>query len=61
VFRLGLDAGNDVVARISFRNAESRNYLTRSEVATMDFFRSRIGAPVPKVLSGTRPQIITWI
>jgi aminoglycoside phosphotransferase (APT) family kinase protein len=51
VFRLGLDTGNDVVARIPFRNAGPRSLLTRSEVATMDFVRSRIGAPVPKVLA----------
>lgn len=51
VFRLSLDTGNDVVARIPFRNAGPRSLLTRSEVATMDFVRSRIGAPVPKVLA----------
>ena len=51
VFRLGLDTGNDVVARIPFRSAGPRSLLTRSEVATMDFVRSRIGAPAPKVLA----------
>ena len=51
VFRLGLDTGNDVVARIRFRNAGPQSLLTRSEVATMDFVRSRTGAPVPKVLA----------
>ena len=51
VYRLGLNTGNDAVARIPFRNAGPRSILTRSEMATMDFVRSRIGAPVPKVLA----------
>jgi hypothetical protein len=51
VFRLGLDTGNDVVARIPFCNSGPQSLITRSEVATMDFVRSRIGAPAPKVLA----------
>jgi len=51
VFRLGLDTGNDVITCIPFRNAGPLSLLTHSEVATMDFGRSRIGAPVPKVLA----------
>ena len=46
-----MDTGEDVVARIPFRNAGPLSLLTRSEVATMDFVRTRIGAPIPKVLA----------
>ena len=34
VFRLGLDTGDDIVARIPFRNAGPRSLLTRSEVSS---------------------------
>ncbi|KAF9485554.1 hypothetical protein BDN70DRAFT_871224 [Pholiota conissans] len=51
VFRLALSNGKDVVARIPFPNAGPRGLLTRSEVATMDFVRSRLASPIPKVLA----------
>ncbi|KAF9485545.1 hypothetical protein BDN70DRAFT_591828 [Pholiota conissans] len=52
VFSLGLSNGKNVIARIPFPNAGPRSILTRSEVATMDFVRSRFGgAPIPKVLA----------
>ncbi|KDQ17263.1 hypothetical protein BOTBODRAFT_64281 [Botryobasidium botryosum FD-172 SS1] len=51
IFCLGLSNGEEVIARMPFRNAGSRHLTTRSEVATMDFLRSRLGALVPKVLA----------
>jgi hypothetical protein len=51
VFRLCFDIGNDLIARIPFRNAGPRSLLTQSEVATMDFVRTHLGAPIPKVLT----------
>ena len=51
VLRFGFEVGRDVVARTLSRNSGPRSLLTRSEVATMDFVRSRLGAPVPKVLA----------
>lgn len=47
IFRLGLANGKDVIVRIPFRYAGPRNLLTISEVATMDFVRSRLGVLVP--------------
>lgn len=46
-----MDDGREVVARIPFRNAGPRQIMTQSEVATMDFLRTRLNAPIPKVLS----------
>lgn len=51
IFRLSFDTGNNLIARIPFPNAGPRSFLTRSEVATMDFVRTRLDAPVPKVLA----------
>ena len=50
-FASSLRTEKDVIARIPFPNAGPRNLFTKSEVATMDFVRSRLGAPVPKVLA----------
>ncbi|RYP57608.1 hypothetical protein DL769_009386 [Monosporascus sp. CRB-8-3] len=59
VFRLVLDDGSAVIARIPNPNAGSPRWTTASEVATMDFVRippsppalSILGLPVPKVLA----------
>lgn len=51
VFLLGMDNGTEVIARNPFKNAGPRRLLTQSEVATMDFARTRLGIPVPKVLA----------
>ncbi|KAF9485544.1 kinase-like protein [Pholiota conissans] len=50
VFRLRLSNNKTVIARIPFPNAGPQSILTRSEVATMDFLRTR-NVPVPKVLA----------
>jgi hypothetical protein len=43
--------GKEVIARIPFRNAGPRQLTTQSEVATVDFLRSRLQAPIPKILA----------
>jgi hypothetical protein len=53
IFLLTMNSGAEVIARMPFPNAGPRSLMTRSEVATMDFdfVRTRLGAPVPKVLA----------
>jgi hypothetical protein len=51
VFLLTMDDGQEVVAKIPFRNAIPARYLTASEVATMDFLRNQLQIPVPKVFA----------
>ncbi|KAJ2986726.1 hypothetical protein NUW58_g4892 [Xylaria curta] len=51
VFRLTMDNGSTVVARIPNLNTGSPRWTTASEVATMDFALSILGLPVPKVLA----------
>ncbi len=51
IFRISFAGGKDVVARIAFPTAGPKGLLTRSEVATMDFIRSRLGPRIPKVLA----------
>ncbi|GAP91259.2 putative phosphotransferase enzyme family protein [Rosellinia necatrix] len=51
VFRLLMDNGTAVIARIPNPNAGSARLTTASEVATMDFALSILGLPVPKVLA----------
>ncbi|KAI1821833.1 kinase-like domain-containing protein [Xylaria intraflava] len=51
VFRLVMDNGLAVVARIPNPKTGSARWTTASEVATMEFARSILGIPVPKVLA----------
>ncbi|KMP06014.1 hypothetical protein CIRG_05695 [Coccidioides immitis RMSCC 2394] len=51
VFRLQMEDGTTVIARIPHPNAGPATYTTASEVATMEFARSVLGIPVPKVLT----------
>ncbi|KAI1305469.1 kinase-like domain-containing protein [Xylaria venustula] len=51
VFRLVMDNGSAIIARIPNPNAGSPRWTTASEVATMDFALSILGLPVPKVLA----------
>ncbi|KAF2756096.1 hypothetical protein EJ05DRAFT_502559 [Pseudovirgaria hyperparasitica] len=51
VFRLVMDDGTVVIARIPNPNAGPLFKTTASEVATMDFARTVLEIPVPKVLS----------
>ncbi|KDR84192.1 hypothetical protein GALMADRAFT_205913 [Galerina marginata CBS 339.88] len=51
IFRLSFDTADDIIARIPFPNSGPRSLLTRSEVATMEFVRTRLGAHVPRVLA----------
>ncbi|KAH8726640.1 kinase-like domain-containing protein [Phaeosphaeriaceae sp. PMI808] len=50
VFKLTMDDQSVVIARIPHPNAGPPTVTTASEVATMDFARSVLGIPVPKVL-----------
>ncbi|KAH7381551.1 kinase-like domain-containing protein [Pyrenochaeta sp. MPI-SDFR-AT-0127] len=50
VFKLTMDDQSVVIARIPHPNAGPPAVTTASEVATMDFARSILGIPVPKVL-----------
>ncbi|KAI0868933.1 kinase-like domain-containing protein [Hypoxylon argillaceum] len=51
VFRLVMENGKVVIARIPNPNIGSPRWTTSSEVATMDFSLSILGLPVPKVLA----------
>ncbi|EGE04025.1 phosphotransferase enzyme family protein [Trichophyton equinum CBS 127.97] len=51
VFRLVMDDGAVAIARIPHPNAGPPRYTTMSEVATMEFVRSMLKIPVPKVLA----------
>lgn len=44
-----MEDGFEVIAKIPYRNAVPHQYLTASEVATMDFVRRQFEIPVPKV------------
>ncbi|KAH5628153.1 hypothetical protein HBI51_212280 [Parastagonospora nodorum] len=49
VFRLQMDNGSVLMARIPHPNAGPPKYTTTSEVATMDFAKSILDIPVPKI------------
>ena len=44
-----MDTGAEAIVRVPFPNSGPRHLTTASEVATMEFVRSRFGFPVPKV------------
>lgn len=49
IFLLTMDDGYEVIARIPTPIAGPPHYMTASEVATMDFLRTQLDIPVPKV------------
>ena len=51
VFLLTMDDGYEVIARIPTPIAGPAHYMTASEVATMDFLRTRLDIPAPKVFA----------
>lgn len=51
IFRLTMDDGYEVIARIPTPIAGPAHYMTASEVATMDFVRTQLDIPVPKVFA----------
>lgn len=51
VFRLNMQDGQKIVAKIPNPNAGPAEYTTASEVATMEFARTVLNLPVPKVLA----------
>ncbi|KDQ13556.1 hypothetical protein BOTBODRAFT_146160 [Botryobasidium botryosum FD-172 SS1] len=53
IFLLALDNGKEVIARIPTPHAGPSHLVTASEVATMDYARSRLGLPVPRVLGSS--------
>jgi len=57
VFLLGFDTGAEVIARLPFPTVGSPHLVTASEVATMDFARTVLEIPVPRVLAwSSRPN-----
>lgn len=50
VFRLVMQDGRKVIAKIPNPNAGPPHYTTASEVATMEFGRTVLNLPIPKVL-----------
>jgi hypothetical protein len=50
-YRLEMEDGQQVIAKVPHPNAGPRMLTTASEVATMDFARSILNIPVPKVLA----------
>lgn len=57
VFLLTADDGHEVIARIPTPIAGPPHYTTASEVATIDFLRTVLGLPVPKILDySTSPE-----
>lgn len=51
IFLLTMDDGYEVMARIPTPIAGPAHYTTASEVATMDFLRTRLDIPAPKVFA----------
>ncbi|KDQ14840.1 hypothetical protein BOTBODRAFT_158856 [Botryobasidium botryosum FD-172 SS1] len=51
VYLIGLDTGAEVIARIPHPIAGPPRYVIASEVATMDYLRTVLHLPVPRVLS----------
>ncbi|KAE8355458.1 phosphotransferase enzyme family protein [Aspergillus coremiiformis] len=51
VFSLQMENGKEILARIPNPNAGHPHYVVASEVATLDFLRTVLGIPVPRVLS----------
>lgn len=51
IFLLIMDDGYEVIARIPTPIAGPPHHTTASEVATMDFLRTRLDVPVPKVFA----------
>jgi hypothetical protein len=49
VFLITMEDGFEVIAKVPTPIAGPRHYLTASEVATMDFLRSEVGLPIPRV------------
>jgi len=50
-YRLEMEDGQKVIAKVSHPNAGPRVLTTASEVATMEFARSILNIPVPQVLA----------
>jgi len=50
VFLLGFDTGAEAVARLPFPVVDSPHLVTASEVAMMNFARTVLKIPVPRVL-----------
>ncbi|KAL4886604.1 kinase-like domain-containing protein [Aspergillus karnatakaensis] len=50
-FLFTMDDGAQVVGKVPNPNAGPAHYVTASEVATIDFMRTRLQTPVPKVLA----------
>ncbi|KAJ5599901.1 hypothetical protein N7450_000968 [Penicillium hetheringtonii] len=51
VFLFTMEDGSEVVGKVPCRNAGRPHFTTASEVASMDFARTVLGTPVPKVLA----------
>ncbi|OQE32187.1 hypothetical protein PENSTE_c001G00231 [Penicillium steckii] len=51
VFLFTMEDGSQVVGKVPCRNAGRPHFTTASEVATMDFVRTVLETPVPKVLA----------
>ncbi|KAI0781792.1 kinase-like domain-containing protein [Abortiporus biennis] len=51
LYRLGFDNGRELIFRVPFPIAGPSHLVTASEVATMEFMRETLGAPVPRVLA----------
>ena len=51
VFLLTMNDGYEVIARLPTPIAGPAHYTTASEVATMDFLRTRLDIPVPKIFA----------
>jgi hypothetical protein len=51
IFTLKFDNGSELIAKIPFPLLTPRHLCTASEVATMDYARTVLGLPVPKVFA----------
>jgi hypothetical protein len=51
IFNLKFDNGSELIAKIPFPFLTPRHLCTASEVATMDYARTVLGLPVPKVFA----------
>ncbi|KAM5441250.1 hypothetical protein MferCBS31731_003678 [Microsporum ferrugineum] len=56
VFSLKMEDGKDILARIPNPNAGNSSQVVASEVATLDFLRTVLDIPVPRVLAWSSPS-----
>ena len=57
-----METGAEAIVRVPFPNSGPRHLTTASEVATMEFVRSRFGFPLPKIYAwdSSHDNAVSW-